>query len=76
MFINSENKNLTFGELKDELNKLSEEELNQTATVVLLQTEEVIGVCEFVKKWSKTSDEINIVGDVLDKNHPYILIDI
>lgn len=64
--------NKTYRELKEFLDTFNDEELDSTASIYLLFTDEVIPVSDF-KKLNEENDIYEIIG-TLDDGHPIIYV--
>ena len=70
---------MTHRDLLKKLSTLSEEQLDTDLTVVLLDTEEVYPVIDFITTWEVFAEDsaakgIDIVDEVLDDEHPFFTV--
>ena len=75
---------MTWKELADRISKMTEEQQETYVTVLLMNTDEVFGVIDFVdEEWDevladsdfgKESGIDQVIG-VLDNGHPFIVVD-
>lgn len=65
---------MTYKELRDKLNTLTDEQLDCDLTIVDLDLEETYPICDFVSDWSSRERDalgLDIVDGVLDDEHLY-----
>jgi hypothetical protein len=70
---------MTYKDIMNKIGTLSPEQKNCDASVLLMNSNEVIPVLDFVGSWQETPD-IQLVGidqvdGILDQNHPFFTID-
>ncbi len=71
---------MTYRAIRERLHRLTDEQLDSDATLVLLNTGEAVPIIDFVGKWSELDREKNSVGldlvdSVLDTDHPFLTVD-
>ena len=68
---------MNWNELKNQIEKMSDEQRDTDVTVTCLQQGEIFAVIDFVTDWTteKEAKGIDLVEGVLDDNHPYLAID-
>ena len=67
---------MTYKDLRDILDRLPQDKLDCDVTALLMDSDEVVGVMDFVTTWK---DECELKGvpqveGILDEGHPYLTI--
>ena len=70
---------MTYKDLLAQIQYMTKDEQNKDVTVLLMDTDEVVPVCDFVTEWNVTKIHrdnfcIDQVEGVLDDGHPYFTV--
>lgn len=68
---------ITYRQLRDQINSLPEDQLDNHASVLVMDSDEVLPVMDFVTNWNEEREEhgVDQVEGILDDGHPYLTIE-